>query len=72
MGVVVDDPRLSAASGSWCGLDLVNSSIKTALPVLLGTAATVQAQGVGKSICRYVWDWGSGTPGSEVVAQSDR
>jgi hypothetical protein len=31
-----------------------------ATAILFAPAATVQAQGIGQSICRDVWDWGSG------------
>jgi hypothetical protein len=31
-----------------------------AMAVLFAPAATAQAQGRGQSICRDVWDWGSG------------
>src|SRR5712691_2617022 len=32
----------------------------TATAVLFAPAAAAQAQGIGQSVCRDVWDWGSG------------
>jgi hypothetical protein len=40
-----------------------------ATALLFAPAATGQAQGIGQSVCRDVWDWGSGTCRLQVCAR---